>query len=222
MIDNNYYIYFHINPLKNEIFYVGKGKNKRAFEKYRRSEYWLKYVKKYGYIIDIVEENLTEDEAFSKEIDYIKRIGRKDLGSGTLINLTNGGDGCVSPSIDTKNKLSLANMGKRKGSENHSSIYIKYNDIEYECLKDLWNDKFIQYSYSYFTILVKRKKIENLLIISDIKKYDHKNHYRSKKVIYDNNEYKSLNDLREQKFIEISKTSFLRWCKNGKIQIKTF
>lgn len=91
---NNYYVYFHINPLKNEIFYVGKGKGKRAFEKgSRRGDYWNRVVKKYGYIIDIVEDNLTEQEAFEREMFYIKKIGRKDLGLGTLINMTDGGEG---------------------------------------------------------------------------------------------------------------------------------
>jgi hypothetical protein len=90
---NNYYIYFHINPLKNEVFYVGKGKDKRAWSYTGRSLYWTNIVKKYSYIVDIVEENLTEQEAFDREIFYINKIGRKDLGLGSLINMTDGGDG---------------------------------------------------------------------------------------------------------------------------------
>lgn len=87
-----YYIYLHINPLRNEIFYVGKGCGKRAFSKSGRSSFWKNIVKKYGYIVDIVEDNLTEDEAFKREVFYIKKIGRRDLGLGTLINMTDGGE----------------------------------------------------------------------------------------------------------------------------------
>jgi hypothetical protein len=227
-MENKYYIYFHINPLNNEIFYVGKGHGKRAFDKKNRNRFWKFYTKKYNYIIDIIEDNLSEEQAFEREIFYINKIGRRDLGDGPLVNLTNGGEG---PSGTTHNlgkvrtpeqrlKYSQCNIGKRKGSENHSSIYVKYNDIEYECLKDLWFDKFNKYSYSYFTMMIKKDKIENLTIISDVRKYKHKNHYRSKKLLYDNSEYDSLDDLRKQKFKNIPKSSFLRWCKNGKIQIE--
>ena len=214
---NNYYIYFHINPLKNEIFYVGKGKGKRAFQKTGRSNYWNKYVKKYGYIIDISEENLTEQEAFDREIFYINKIGRKDLGLGSLINLTNGGDGasgCI-PSMETKNKMSLAQKGKPKkqskrrfpmsieqrekisflnkgkkrtpefcqflseikkgvgigtkrgnyntGGDNHKSVKCSYNNITYDCLKDLWIDVFNNMKYPTFKDYVRKDKIEGLI-----------------------------------------------------------
>ncbi len=59
---NNYYIYFHINPLKNEIFYVGKGKGNRAYDKNNRNRFWKNIVKKYGYIVNIIEDNLNEKE----------------------------------------------------------------------------------------------------------------------------------------------------------------
>ena len=110
---NNFYIYFHINPLKNEIFYVGKGKGKRAFEKgSRRSDYWNRVVKKYGYIVDIIEEDLSEQEAFEREIFYINKIGRKDLGLGPLINMTNGGDGNSGLIFTEKHKLKLSESHK--------------------------------------------------------------------------------------------------------------
>ena len=34
------YIYFHINPIKNEIFYVGIGINNRAYKKISRNKFW--------------------------------------------------------------------------------------------------------------------------------------------------------------------------------------
>lgn len=118
---NNFYVYFHINPLKNEVFYVGKGKKDRAYQKGNRSKYWKNLVNKYSYIIDIVDSNLTEDEAFEKEKFYIKFIGRRDLGLGPLVNMTDGGDG-TSGSIrvhsdETKARMSIAakrQKGKKK------------------------------------------------------------------------------------------------------------
>jgi len=92
-MENKYYIYFHINPLKNEVFYVGKGHNKRAYQKYKRNQFWKNTVAKYGFIVDIVETGLTNEEACKREIFYINKIGRKDLGLGPLVNLTDGGEG---------------------------------------------------------------------------------------------------------------------------------
>ncbi len=111
---NIYYIYFHINPLKNEVFYVGKGCNKRAFSKSGRSDFWKNIVKRYGYIVNIVEENLTEQEAFEREIFYIRKIGRRDLGLGPLVNMNDGGDngGNRIKSIKHRNNLSKSLKGR--------------------------------------------------------------------------------------------------------------
>ena len=41
----------------------------------------------------VLKKNLTEGEAFKHEIYMIAILGRKDLGTGILRNLTNGGEG---------------------------------------------------------------------------------------------------------------------------------
>jgi len=80
---NNIYLYFHINPVKNEIFYVGLGRKRRAWSK-ARNIFWKNTVNKYGgFIVDIVEENLSIEEACERERFYIKKIGRRDLGLGS-------------------------------------------------------------------------------------------------------------------------------------------
>lgn len=90
---NNYYIYAHINAITGTIFYIGKGKGYRAKSLHRRSERWHNYVIKYGYTIAYIEENLTQEQSFLAEIHYIKYLGRKDLGIGELINMSDGGVG---------------------------------------------------------------------------------------------------------------------------------
>src|SRR3989304_85447 len=128
-MENKHYIYLHINPLKNEIFYVGQGINKRAFATHNRSEVWKRTVKKYGYIINIIETDLTKEQVNEREIFYIKKIGRRDLELGSLINFTNGGEGSVGRtpwnkgktgyktqkcSEETKTKIGKGNTGKIK------------------------------------------------------------------------------------------------------------
>jgi hypothetical protein len=113
---NKYYIYAHINPVKNEIFYIGKGTGNRKIRK-ERNPFWGNTVKKYGYIIDILEEGLTEAEAFEREKFYIQKIGRRDLGKGPLVNLTDGGEGGSNPSESTREKMRIAHTGKVQSEE---------------------------------------------------------------------------------------------------------
>lgn len=85
-------LYFHINPVKNEIFYVGIGNKNRPYSKIRSKE-WHEVVDMYNYVIDVVETGLTWAEACIKEKFYIKKIGRADLQLGPLVNHTDGGEG---------------------------------------------------------------------------------------------------------------------------------
>lgn len=96
----NHFIYIHKNPTTFEVFYVGQGthhKNKskdRATSNRSRSKWWNSYVTKYGKpIVDIIFEGLDKQSADQIETFLIDFLGRKDIGTGKLINLTPGGDG---------------------------------------------------------------------------------------------------------------------------------
>lgn len=87
-------LYRHIRLDKNEVFYVGIGENEeRAYNKRGRSIYWKRVVSKGGYEIELVFEDLTWEQACEKEKEFIALYGRKDLGTGILVNMTDGGDG---------------------------------------------------------------------------------------------------------------------------------
>lgn len=81
-----YYIYSYIRE-DGSPYYIGKGKGDRAFRKRR-----LFKPNDLNRII-IIEQNLTEEQAFILEVELISRYGRKDLGTGILHNKTAGGDG---------------------------------------------------------------------------------------------------------------------------------
>ena len=87
-------VYRHIRLDKNEPFYIGIGVDeKRAHNTYSRSKWWKNIVDKTDYEVQILFDDLTWDEACEKEKEFITLYGRKDLGTGTLVNLTGGGDG---------------------------------------------------------------------------------------------------------------------------------
>jgi hypothetical protein len=108
-------VYLHRRKDNNEVFYVGIGNDiKRAFDtKNRKNKHWKNIVTKYGYIVEIVEENLSWFDACIKEKELIKNYGRYDINEGTLVNMTDGGDGQSNPSEETRKKL------KYKKTEEH-------------------------------------------------------------------------------------------------------
>ncbi len=115
-----YVIYQHLRKTDNEVFYIGIGNNIRPRVKSGRSSFWKNEINKHDYIIKILSDNLEWSEAQQAEIELIKLYGRRDLGLGTLVNLTDGGDGapgCIT-SEETKLKLSKALKGKNVGQKN--------------------------------------------------------------------------------------------------------
>lgn len=79
-----FYVYFHKRP-DGTIFYVGKGHGKRAWVKKSRNNHWNNVVNKYGgFEVEIVVDNLTEQEAFFKEREFVLSIGIDNLTNQTL------------------------------------------------------------------------------------------------------------------------------------------
>jgi hypothetical protein len=106
-------VYRHIRLDKNEVFYVGIGKNeKRAFSKESRNDLWRKITNKHGYKVEIVARPETWENACELEKLLISEYGRLDLKTGCLANMTDGGDGAINLSEKTREKISLGNKGK--------------------------------------------------------------------------------------------------------------
>jgi hypothetical protein len=87
-MDKKFYIYIHYNNETKLPLYVGKGTGYRKNQKYGRNKEWKETVSKYGYYIEVVLENLTNDEANIKEIEFIKNLRNKNI---HLVNKTSGG-----------------------------------------------------------------------------------------------------------------------------------
>lgn len=122
------YVYRHVRLDTNKVFYIGIGSGsgyRRAKCKSNRNIYWIRVVNKTNYRVDILFDEITPSEAKLKEIEFISIYGRRNLGLGALVNLTDGGDGgCgVIVSDETKDKLrkisktKKANLGKKLSEE---------------------------------------------------------------------------------------------------------
>src|SRR3990172_5848531 len=91
-LTKKFYVYAHIDSVKGETFYIGKGTGKRAYSQERNS-IWKNKVKELNgkYEVKILNGELTENEALDLENKYIKEIGKLSEGKGPLINWTDGG-----------------------------------------------------------------------------------------------------------------------------------
>jgi hypothetical protein len=123
------YVYRHIRLDKNEPFYIGIGNqsnHKRAYDysKNRRNKIWLDIVAKTEYEIEIIFDELSWEEACEKEKEFIALYGRKDLKTGTLANLTIGGDGVVGALFtdEHKRKIGEKSNGRRYSKETRSKM----------------------------------------------------------------------------------------------------
>jgi len=90
MVKNPYrfYTYAYLREDRTP-YYIGKGTKYRAFDRSRKG---AKPPTDKSRIIKL-KQNLTEEEAFKHEKYMIAVFGRKDLGTGILVNKTDGGDG---------------------------------------------------------------------------------------------------------------------------------
>ena len=92
---NNKVVYIHRKLSDSTIFYVGIGNPSRAYSKSpaSRSVVWSRTVKKYGYYVEVILEDLEWEDACEIETYLIEKFGRRDLKKGSLVNLTDGGEG---------------------------------------------------------------------------------------------------------------------------------
>lgn len=115
------YIYKHILLDKNEVFYIGKGTNTngkyaRSKEKTGRNPYWERVVRKYKHRVEIIIDGLSEQEANEREKQLILDYGRIDLGKGTLVNMTDGGEGCLGHVVSDETRKKQSDV--MKGNKN--------------------------------------------------------------------------------------------------------
>lgn len=113
----DFYVYLHRRASDGKVFYVGKGRNRRALSKSRRSQYWQNIVNKHGYTIEYVQTGMQEWWAFEMEIQLIEFYGRENL-----VNLTDGGEGASGFSDETKEKIRLSKMGLKVSEETKEKL----------------------------------------------------------------------------------------------------
>lgn len=131
---SNYYVYAYIRNKDSNAakagtpYYIGKGKDTRAYNQHRLKGKGSHTPKDRAYII-FLETNLTHLGAVALERRLIRWWGRKDLKNGILHNMTDGGEGVEGRTITDetryklqKPKISTINMKKPKSIEHRKKL----------------------------------------------------------------------------------------------------
>lgn len=115
-----YYLYQHVRVDKNEIFYIGIGtkynnekRYKRAHDKRNRNIFWKRITAKTEWKVEILLESDNHDFILQKEVEFIKFYGRKNLGKGTLANLTDGGEGNTGVVVSEERRKQMSQWAKQ-------------------------------------------------------------------------------------------------------------
>lgn len=106
-------------------FYVGKGSEKRI-KLLKRNKHHQNICQKYPDWYRGMAFAGSEVECNLKEIELILKFGRSDLGQGTLVNYTDGGEGMSNPTFETRQKLSKVHSGKVTSEKTKKKLSIAH------------------------------------------------------------------------------------------------
>lgn len=124
------YVYKHIRKDTNEVFYIGIGKHKkRAYTKSGRNNHWNNITNKTDFIVEIIEGGLSWETVCEREKYWISYYGRRDLNEGTLVNMTDGGDGTPNITPDVRVKTSIRQK-KLLSDKTYNPMYGKTHTLE--------------------------------------------------------------------------------------------
>ena len=128
-------VYRHRRLDTFEVFYIGIGKTeKRAYSKKNRNKWWKNIILKTEYSVEIIIEDVSWKEAQEVEVLLISEYGRRDLGLGNLVNLTNGGEGTqgIIVSDKTKQNMSISATGRKHSEESKEKNRIASANVSEE------------------------------------------------------------------------------------------
>lgn len=137
------YVYKDPRPSNNRrVVYVGKGTGDRAWQHWRKAVHknkgfgnFLALLRRDSLepIVELVQENLSEAEAFVEEMRLIALYGRRDLKTGYLFNLTDGGEGFANivRTEEWSKNISLGMLSPKTRAANSAGVLKRWANPEW-------------------------------------------------------------------------------------------
>lgn len=114
-----HYVYAHKRASDGCVFYIGKGKSRRAWSASGRNRQWRFVAEKHGFEVEIVKDGLPESCALTLEQIAIARVGLANLANATL-----GGGGIAGwkHSNETKRRIGDASKARKIGPKQLAAL----------------------------------------------------------------------------------------------------
>lgn len=108
--NREHYVYAHRRATDGGVFYIGKGKGRRAWGRTGRNPWWHHVSAKHGFTVEILRSQMPAPCALTLERITIARIG-----IDSLTNLTDGGGGTPGwkHSAEARAKIAAATKGRK-------------------------------------------------------------------------------------------------------------
>lgn len=145
-----YFVYLHRKATDGTVFYVGKGSRDRYKQTDRSNIHWQHTALKHGVLVDIVMDNLQEWYAYELESELVHLYGRSDLGYGTLVNHSDGGDGTngyiCTEEVRAKRRLMIGELSPRFDSKLYTFKNFKTNETRLATKSSMYKDEGVPYT----------------------------------------------------------------------------
>jgi hypothetical protein len=199
-------VYQHRRKDNYDIFYIGIGKTEaRAYYAGKnRGKPWKDFVKNHEYYVEITHKDIIWEEACSIEKYLIAFYGRRDLGQGSLVNMTYGGDGIIGYKFT---KSDIEKMSKQQTKENNGFWNKKHKPETIELFKK-------QKSRSNHPMRNKKQSQETILKISMALKGRFCSNKKQVRDMITNKIYETIALAAEDKKVATSTIHY--WIKKGK------
>jgi hypothetical protein len=103
-VTRGYYVYLHRDLATSEVFYIGKGSGRRAWDTEGRHDLWKQKVVSLaaGWDVEVAKHDLSEIEAFELEAELVELHGGCAAVGGKLTNWIPGGEDPVSIRLELR------------------------------------------------------------------------------------------------------------------------
>lgn len=116
-----YYVYAHRKLDSGEIFYIGKGKEDRAYSIRGRNRSWVQVVAKHGFEVCFLHTDLGESRALDLEMEEISKLKRAGV---RLVNMTAGGEGLSGYVFSEASRKKCSENNSMRDPENRKKVSV--------------------------------------------------------------------------------------------------
>lgn len=126
---NDFYVYGHYTADTDQLFYIGKGRKKRAWSTTKRNQHWHRIVKERGYTVKFFQEDMSNTDAYQLEASLIREVGIHNLTNTTNPDDWNVVNNGYRANLSEHQRLPRYKKWRGQHGVHEAILETKYNDM---------------------------------------------------------------------------------------------